>query len=285
LLILTSTLTRAEYITQLEAQLAGKANEANALKRENQLLKADNDSLRLLAERLISHPQFMPFMEELSRDPALAESIARVASSPPASSAQQAPKEIQFGSSQQFSQNSDVIVGMSLIPEVPVDLSNLNINSSWQLPQGIDAYQNPRVYAVTDVTPAAEPLDVAALSGKESTESIISRYIDVEEEKPTFPEIAVAQSTEVTEEESSEEVFDENNPNEALYATRKTVKATKEQDQEPIFGTLSTEKAFARYEMVVEADEESLAAEMTVRFARLEASLRSLETLTSRYLS
>jgi len=253
------------------------------VKRENQLLKADNDSLRLLAEKLISHPAFMPFVNELSRDPQMAESLARVAN-PPQTSQQSSTKD-QF-QGQQFNQSNDVIVGMTLIPEVPIDLSSLNIGSNqWQqqLPHGIETYSNPQIFAVTEITPTAEPVDISALSGKEATENVMSRYMDVEEEKSSFPEISLPAKE--IEEETVENVFDENNPNETLYAASKPSTKTTEQDQEPIFATLQSEKAFARYELVVtsEADEEVFESELKLKFARLEASFRTLETLTSRY--
>jgi len=273
---------RKEYISQLEGQVAVKVNEANALKRENQLLKADNESLRHLAETLISHPAFMPFMQELSRDPALAESLARVSNGPPATTATDAPKEIP-----QFNQNSDVIVGMTLIPEMPVDLSSLNIGSNqWQLPQGIESYQTPQVFAVTEVSPAAaEPLDIAALSGKDNcevVESVISQYLDTAEQKPSFPEMTVTQAKET---ESADNVYDENDPCETLFAAPSSSNTKTEQPEERIFGELPTEKAFARYELVEvsEIDEDVFESELMSRFARVEASFRNLQRLTSRY--
>jgi len=281
---------RKEYIGQLEAQIAAKSNEANALKRENQALMAENARYHALAEKLISHPAFMPYLEELSRDPSIADSIAQIASgTPPASSQSSIPKDVpQFSSSHFIPSNNDAIVGMALIPEIPVDLSSLNIGSNhWPLPQSMDTFHT-QVFAVTEVTPTVEPIDVSALSGK--GEDVVSQYLEDEEEKPSFPEISTPQSTEEVK-ETSEALFDENDPTETLFATESsTPKRTdsepeREPEQEPIFGGLPAEKAFARYEVVVvaEVDEEVFATELNLKFARLEASFRRLEAMAERF--
>jgi hypothetical protein len=253
------------------------------LKRDNQALMAENARYHALAEKLITHPVFMPYLEELSRDPSIADSIAQIASgTPPASSQSSIPKDVpQFSSSQQFiPSNNDAIVGMTLIPEMPVDLSSLNIGSNhWPLPQ---AFHTPQVFAVTEVTPAAEPLDISALSGK--GEDVFSQYMDAEEEKPSFPEIPTQVAEEV---EESSELFDENDPTEVLFATSSQPKSigAEKPEQEPIFGELPVEKAFARYEVVVvtKVDEEVFETEINLKFARLEASFRRLEAMTLRF--
>src|ERR1700759_4238111 len=81
--IFDSTLTDyfIEYISQLEGEVAAKTNEAAEYKRMNSALMQENARYKLLAEKLLAHSAFHPFLEELSRDPALAETLSSVSAS------------------------------------------------------------------------------------------------------------------------------------------------------------------------------------------------------------
>jgi hypothetical protein len=253
---------------------------------------AENARFHALAEKLISHPVFLPYVEELSRDPLLNESIQQIASgSPPASQRQSSvPKDVSFNSQPFISSNNDAIVGMTLIPEVQIDLSQLNIGGNQWMGQNLDAFQ-PHVYAVTE-TEVTEPFDVSALSGKEteSESHVVSHYLEEQtEDKVTFPEaITSVTSKEI---EDIEDVFDENNPEEMLFASAPAKSTTAStvspcEFSEPLmFGNLSTEKAFARIEVQVidSAEMEAMEAELVARFAGLEASMCRLRRLTEGY--
>jgi hypothetical protein len=245
---------------------------------------AENARFHRLAEKLISHPAFMPYIEELSRDPSLADAIGQIASgSPPAS--QSMPKDVpQFAPSQQFiPSNNDAIVGMTLIPEVSVDLSSLNLGSNqWPMGNSMDAFQTSQVFAVTE-TEVSEPIDFEALSGKpeEAPISVVAQYLD-DEEKPSFPEVTAVAAKETV--EITNDVFDENDPSETLFAAPVS-SSTKLSDPASLFGDLSSDKVFARFELidVQDIDEEALEAELTVRFARLEGLSRRLESMTGSF--
>jgi len=195
----------------------------------------------------------------------------------------------QYAPSQQFvPSNNDAIVGMTLIPEVSVDLSSLNLGSSqWPMGNSMDAFRTSQVFAVTE-TEVTEPIDFEALSGKPETEapiSIIAQYLDEEDEKPSFPEVTAVAAKETTEESTNANAFDENNPCETLFAASVSAPASKPSEPASIFGELSSEKVFARFELVdlQDVDEDTLEAELTVRFARLENLSRRLDSMTGSF--
>nr|POF23908.1 bzip-type transcription factor mbz1 [Quercus suber] len=61
----------AEYIGQLEGEVAMKAQEASNLRVENQALMQENDRYRGLIETLLRHPAFTPFINDISQDPSV----------------------------------------------------------------------------------------------------------------------------------------------------------------------------------------------------------------------
>ncbi|KAF2672630.1 hypothetical protein BT63DRAFT_132591 [Microthyrium microscopicum] len=291
---------RKEYIGQLEGELAAKANETAEVKRQNQMLMEENARYRALAEKLLSHNAFRPFLEELSRDPDLAESFSKIASSAPQQQEAPMPKDPHpYGSSQFLPPaNNSTHVGMTFIPDMPVDLSSLNIgNNNWmsQQPQLIphDMYQQPSVFAVTELPAGpAEPIDFAALSGKDS-DSLIAELEGSEDEKTTYPEIKTAPAKvdsaasieAVKSQEEPQNNFDENDPTVTLYAINSSTSPAKEADFEPLFGSIAPEKAFARYELVVasEDDDEALSQRLEQMVSRLDSSCRRLESMMSRF--
>jgi len=212
---------RKEYISQLEGELAQKVNEANEYKRINMNLMDENARFKALAQKLLAHPAFLPFMKDISQDPALADSFAAVANP----SQQQMPKDLDpYTASQQYSQsNNDVQIGMTLIPEMPVDLSALNLgNNNWSIPASrppMNQYMQPQVFAVTQVPEPAEQIDFSTLSGK-THDDFMSQFSEEEEKKSSFAEldtpskednleIPEVQASEDDVEEESEQEYDE----------------------------------------------------------------------------
>jgi hypothetical protein len=57
---------RKEYITQLEAEVAKKTQEAEAVKEANRRLEEENSRLRGFSEMLMKHPAFQEFLKDLS---------------------------------------------------------------------------------------------------------------------------------------------------------------------------------------------------------------------------
>jgi hypothetical protein len=288
---------RKDYISQLEGELAAKSNETAEFKRQNQMLMEENARFRALAEKLLSHNAFRPFLEELSRDPELAESFSQVTSS--GSVHTQIPKDMDpFQSSQQIiPHNNSTHVGMTFVPEMPVDLSSLNIGANnWGNPQQQiqhNMYQNTSVFAVTELPQGpAEPIDLAALSGKGNDDVIAE--LEGSDEKQTYPEIETAptkaeptiQSKEVESPKEPENSLDENDPTVTLFATRTTSTPVKEETEfEPLFGNIAPEKVFAHFELFVSSEQDNTA--LMTRFesmtAKLDVSCRRLEAMISRF--
>ncbi|KAI4740602.1 hypothetical protein E4T50_08968 [Aureobasidium sp. EXF-12298] len=99
---------RKEYISQLEGEVAMKAQEANDLRVENRSLQEENGRCRRLIEVLLRHPAYAPFIEDISKDPSLGGSV---------------------GQAQQGAAGS--------VPsqrEAPLDMSLLNLNNGLQVP-------------------------------------------------------------------------------------------------------------------------------------------------------
>jgi len=272
---------RKEYIGQLEGEVAVKANECNDLKRQNTALMEENARFRSLAEKLLAHPAFHPFLEDLSRDPSLAESLSKVTgnmATPP--SMGQMQKDPYNG--QQFapSHSGDTTVGMTLIPEVPLDLSALTLGAgaAWNIPSGRSqqpmAYQQSQVFAVTEVPVGpADPLDFGALSGKTTEE-----FTETEPEKATAP---LVHDVPVTEEPKQElPVIDENDETMCLFANS-APKEVATETFEPIFGEIAPEKAFAHFELFVSTEQDNtlLLTHFERMMARLDKSCSRLESL------
>ena len=92
-----------EYISQLEGEVAVKAQEANDLRVENRNLQEENGRCRRLIEVLLRHPAYAPFIEDISKDPSISGSLAQV-------TAGSVPSQRQGG-------------------ETPLDVSSLNLNN------------------------------------------------------------------------------------------------------------------------------------------------------------
>ncbi|KAI5208832.1 hypothetical protein AUEXF2481DRAFT_6481 [Aureobasidium subglaciale EXF-2481] len=99
---------RKEYISQLEGEVAMKAQEANDLRVENRSLQEENGRCRRLIEVLLRHPAYAPFIEDISKDPSIAGPLAQA----PQGTAGSVPSQ----------------------REAPIDMSLLNLNNGLQVP-------------------------------------------------------------------------------------------------------------------------------------------------------
>lgn len=290
-----------EYIGQLEGEVAAKTNEAAELKRMNHALMQENARFKVLAEKLLAHSAFHPFLEELSRDPALAETLSSVSASSVAlqQSRSQMTKDMDpFAGSQQYAppSSNETTVGMTLIPEMPVDLSALNLGSqnNWGIPSSrshMGQFVQPQVFAVTEVPEGpAEPLDFSALSGKGS-DDILSHF--TEDEKTTYPEIEMPAKSEAvieeraTKEEAAEEEneIDENDETMILFASSSSSNKKSEpiEVSDNLFGDIASEKVFAHFELFIssEQDNQNLMDRFEHLCSRLESRSNRIEALMS----
>ncbi|KAL0259337.1 hypothetical protein SLS55_005073 [Diplodia seriata] len=227
---------RKEYIGQLEGEVASKNNENTELRMQNRALMEENARSRAFIERLLRHQAFGPFLDELSRDPALMEP-AKPASAPQ----QPAPQMIK-----QSSQNNSQM-GMSMIPEQPNNMAFDNMNYSFNA--GFN-FGQPQVFAVLEVPEGpANPFDIETLSGKGS--STFSPVEEIKEIKPDYPVIERAQieGEKPTEVVAETEEVDDGNPDFALYYNSPAPSTGA--PSESMFGNIAPEKAFGRIEVVV----------------------------------
>lgn len=270
-----STNNIAEYITQLEAEIATKVNENGELKTQNRALADENKRLQELTRMLLSSSSFSNFLEDLSTNPAalpLAPQQIKIEEpQQPQSSQQQRqlPKDVNaFGA-----QPSQQQIGMAMIPEQTMDFSMLSLDNNFNF--------QPQVFVV-DTPEIPAPIDTAALSGKacnlvdETFESEEKMDAPVIERLAALPEAVVSHAAPVDEEFESDPDF-------ALFHSESPItrSATKEDDLSSLdlFGGIASEKIMCRYEMVDACEEEASAA---IALARVQRISDSIESVVSR---
>jgi len=283
----------AEYISQLEGEVAAKNSEVNDLKIQNRALAEENARFRALAEKLLRHQAFHPFLDELSRDPALADSLSKMGQGP---STQSQAKDVDPYSvqSQSFVPQDNQHVGMALVPEPQVDFSSLNIggNGNWVMQQahGLPMFQQPQVFAVLEV-PEPEPLDLSAITGK--GEPVLSTF---DEEKADYPELEApstikddvpsvpeTKSAEPNDEEKEWD-FPEDDDSVALYVnTRSNPKPVSSESPTPITIAALTEKP--QFELVVVSEQHNarLQERLEKMIAKLDVTCNRIASLTARF--
>ncbi|KAK5100635.1 hypothetical protein LTS08_005386 [Lithohypha guttulata] len=169
---------RKEYINQLEGELAAKAQEANELRVENRQLTEENQRLTDLTRMLLSSQSFSGFLQELSQaggatsnNQASQQQQAQPQHQPlqqaqPQRQPQQTRKDMPTHEAARQMQNTQnhMQVGMTLIPEVPIDMSIFDNHGSW----GNVLHSNDfQVFSVTEM-PEPPKIDMSSLSGKSS---------------------------------------------------------------------------------------------------------------------
>lgn len=112
------------YITQLEGEVASKANEVGELKSQNRILSDQNSQLTQLTQTLLRHPAFASFLEDLSHDPSLLASTQALAQA--STSALRQPQVVV---KQEPVAQQNLHIGMSMIPDSSLDFSMLNLGS------------------------------------------------------------------------------------------------------------------------------------------------------------
>lgn len=166
-----------EYIGQLENEVAQKAQEANELRVQNRQLLEENQRLTDLTRMLLSSNSFAGFLQELSQTGGNLPSNLPTQRQPTQhqSQPQQAPqpqpirKDIPAHEASQQIRNSQthMQVGMTLIPEVPVDVSVFDGPASWNNVLPSNDFQ---VFSMTDM-PEPPKFDMSSLSEKSNASS------------------------------------------------------------------------------------------------------------------
>ncbi|KAF2261808.1 hypothetical protein CC78DRAFT_619139 [Lojkania enalia] len=261
---------RKEYIGQLEGEVAMKTNECNELRSQNRALMEENARSRAFIERLLRHQAFTPFLEELSRDESLQSkpvpSLSTAPTPTPASTRKDVnPYQNQFA----ISQPENPQIGMALIPETPLDISMLNLNTNtngnnWPMNNMSFNYQQPQVFAVLEVPQGPEnPIDTEALSGK-GFQAFADEESPIEKVKPDYPVLSHPVEAKPASTEPQQEGDDEDDdPEFDLYRSSPAVAYTnipppsaEPENHESLFGDAAPEKVFAHFELIV-SDERS----------------------------
>lgn len=292
---ISGTHTGAEYISQLEGEVAGKANEANDLRVQNRALMEENARFRELTIKLLRHPAFTPFLEDISRDPALSDSLNKVTSSmnatAAATEASSAAKDSKpFVAPQEPQQQTENLhIGMATIPETQLDFSALNLNgsNSWAMP-GMSGFgfQQSQVFAVTEVPEA--PVEIEQeLDAVKGEECIIERFTPADDAKEALPAVEEPVEAESEVEESVVDKTVELDSDYALYTEAPAVLdvhaipgASNADATETIFSDFASEKIFG-YELVDAENvilSERTFASVTARCERLFSRLEEMST-------
>ena len=154
-----------------------KAQESNNLRTENANLMAENERYRNLIETLLRHQAFQPFIQDISKDPAVLgvpqprqhasqphppqhqPSITPIQQHPqPQPQQDSKPDFLNFDAAQiQIPQpQTEQQVGMAMIPED--GFSKLNINGFNSM--NFNGFQRVNAFAVTDVPNGPNPVDL-----------------------------------------------------------------------------------------------------------------------------
>ncbi|OAP64379.1 hypothetical protein AYL99_00351 [Fonsecaea erecta] len=159
---------RKEYISQLEGEVAAKAQEANDLRAQNQQLREENNRLTDLTRMLLSSQAFSGFLQELSQSGLPPPNVQSNPQQPkavqnkPQPQSQPIKKDVSSDEAAHGMHLRQPQVGMALIPDTPVDFSALQPSNGWVNALPTNDF---RVYAVTNL-PEFPVLDLESLSGK-----------------------------------------------------------------------------------------------------------------------
>ncbi|KAK7948649.1 uncharacterized protein PG986_009535 [Apiospora aurea] len=271
---------RKEYISQLEAEIAGKVTENGELRSQNRALLEENRRLSDLTRMLLSSNAFSGFLDHLSSNPNASAPQQPQRIEQRVEETRQVPKDVNPYSAAQQQQQ----VSMVMVPEQTMDFSMLNLNSG-------DAFNyQPQVFTVME-TPELPEFDVAILAGKASDAEFESEKSKVEVsaiEAPallesTKPELSEVPATQVTSTENVTADLDGDIFNDDAAPA---VSEPKDDSRgHGLFGGIQTEKAFTRFELVDAAEEaDAISARALKRVQRMgasmEATMERLERLT-----
>ena len=256
-----------------------------------QALESENAQLSNLTRTLLASPAFSEFLRQAG-DEAVSSNMgapyAPVVKTEPKPQPSQKDVNPQGAAAQstEGEQQDSTYIGMTMIPEHPIELSTFEANTNaWANTLDFSLYDTP-VYAVTSLPegPMIEQFRPSSNSEK-STELALplpggdsKMDVPLVERMPESGEIA--KLPEVVTSIADDVDFDESDPAFALYADCSPTTASPiGQPEEPIFGNIELEKAFGRLELVLESDSTiscDTSSATLERFQRLCASVEAL---------
>ncbi|KAG6040592.1 BZIP-type transcription factor mbz1 [Claviceps citrina] len=277
---------RKEYITQLEAEIAGKVNENGDLRSQNRALLEENKRLSDFTHMLLASPSFSNFLDNLSNNPAglamngLTQSASVKVEQTRQQEQNEVLKDLNPYSEQSTSQQQ---IGMAMIPEPSMDFSLVSLDNSTYNFQ-------PQVFVV-DTPEVDNAIDASVLSGKAIKVVVDSFSSDEDKVDVSVMERPLESDSSKTSREAPVDEEFEADPEFALFHSESTVnvEVPKEIDTEnltdvDIFGGIETEKILSCFELVDATEQEASAAFAMARVQRISASVESvvsrLEILT-----
>ena len=292
---------RTEYIGQLEGEVAAKTNEANEYRAQNQALMAENQRLSDLTRMLLSSSAFSNFLNDLSTSGMPATTASASEQSAPVHPALVQPKMSKDPNPNQFAhkqaeaqEHGSAHVGMTLIPDNPLDFSTLDLNNNNSFTNFDHGYNHAQVFSVVELPqgPAVDLFDTAVLSGK--TSNSVGPYPSSDDCKLTIPTIErMPRVKEEVDEYQTPTVvhpdveFDESDPAFALYTDAPSSTTLTPAVPQALLGDLDAEKVFARIDLVVENEDidNIVSAVAMERFERMcfkvEAAFQRIGNVTS----
>lgn len=270
----------AEYIGQLESEIASRTNETHDLRMQNRALYEENARLTDLAHMLLSSPHFSNFMEEMNANQGSSQQQSQAQPQPQQQQQQQAPPQPQpqqmaqpkesNAAPQEFPMQQNSVV---MVPNQGMDMSAMGLNNGgWN--SGIDMnFTNTPVFAVTEV-PEGPALDAAALSGKSSS---FMGTLPSKDEVPVLERAPVEEPQEVTGIENPDVELDESDPAFALFLDSPSQESSQESSQ---FDGVQTDKI----NLVVESDSRSNADQFAQLCLSMEAAFQRVSAVTSHLL-
>ena len=299
----------AEYIGQLESEIASRTNEAHDLRLQNRTLYEENARLTDLAHMLLSSPHFSSFMDEMSvngmpqpqatqqqsqqgqqQQQQQQQSSQQQTPQPPQpqptvsqpSMQTSVPKDANPNqTSQEFQMQQNPQAGMVMVPNQGVDMSTMGLsNGGWN--SGIDInYANTPVFAVTEV-PEGPAIDTDILSGKSSSFVLPE---PTKNEVPTLerPQFAETEFT-ATGVENPEVEIDESDPAFALFASESPSTSPSRENVDESFEGIQTEKTAPAYELVVQSEAKANEHRFSQLCLSMEAEFQRVSMVTSHLL-
>ena len=287
--------SNAEYIGQLEGEIATKSAEADELRTKNSALIEENRQLHDLTRTLLASPAFSEFLKEAGGQ-VLPSTMST--SHTPSVKAESTPtkKDVNpntgAASNTKSQQQDTPYIGMTMIPEHPVDLNGQDsTNDSWAN-MDFSLYE-ASVYAVTSVPegPSIDQLRSNNVSGKVSDPVLPLPTSSDSKLEPSLPERNpyVRESREQNPELVSlnaDADFDESDPAYALFSDCPApMEAPLPPNDEPIFGHISLEKAFGRVELLIDDESCNTSEVSSTSVERFQRLCSSLEALSERLSS
>jgi bZIP-type transcription factor MBZ1 len=238
-------------------------NENTDLRAQNRALMEENKRLSDLTRMLLSSPSFSNFLDNLSAS-AMTTPQAETAAKPEPQQHRQIPKDVNPAAYAAATQVQRQQIGMTMIPEQPMDMAMLNLQT--------DSFNyQPQVFALLETPEMPASIETSLLSGKES--NFVGEQFDSDDEKVELPSIERRKiSAPASPEEPPFNAEFESDPEFALFHSVPSSDDTptaSNPSPEDIFGGIEPEKVLARYELVDASEEERANIITSARIERL----------------